>query len=224
MLEDPVVQKNNAVWALKRLLKMEQELANGGTHNAAADGQPGPANPGGPHVNRADELGAALDGNGACYLVHGFWFDEPVGVAVFEAVMQHAAAHAVATNDDVEAKDDDQAGEDDQANEDTRANDDNQLNKGNPANEENPADEPDMPEPAHAPESVIQEPTGLDTVLHGIQYNLQHPNININLDQDPQQPERDMQWEREEAEQAHDDALRAAEYLIDFPPLGPPHV
>jgi len=75
--------------------------------------------------------------------------------------------------------------------------------------------------PLGDPEPEFQQPKGTVTVLHGILFDL--PPLNWgNINQ--LQPERDMEWEREEAEQAHDDALRAAEYLVDFPPLGAPAV
>ena len=55
------------------------------------------------------------------------------------------------------------------------------------------------------------------TVLHGIQPVGQVPNPGYNNNEiiNPQQPERDLEREREEAEMAHDDALRAAERLDD---------
>ena len=55
------------------------------------------------------------------------------------------------------------------------------------------------------------------TILHGLQPVGQVPNPGYNNNEiiNPQQPERDLEREREEAEMAHDDALRAAERLDD---------
>jgi hypothetical protein len=55
------------------------------------------------------------------------------------------------------------------------------------------------------------------TVLHGLQPVGPFPNPDItNHDQINPPPERDFVREREDAEQAHDDALRAAERLADL--------
>jgi hypothetical protein len=206
-LADYALRERNAVWALQRLLEMgmEEGVHEEGAHDQADDGQPGPAYPVAHHNM-------------------GIQFDQEVGGAIFEAlhvdmrpaaIRLYAAAHQRLAG--LQLPGDAQA-----ANHDNPAIEENQANEEVQANEDDPALEEDLPEPAQDPAPDIEQPRGTVTVLHGIQFL---PRLNWdNPNQLDQEPERDMEWEREEAEQAHDDALRAAEYLVDFPPLGAPLV